>query len=91
MQFAGRWESVTMPGRYASGQLAARGAVAQYLVRARLENLTNGRNTTIDAWLAENDVLPEDDGPWGRGTRRRMIKQTSSRRIPMTASAPPFR
>ena len=30
MQLAGRWESVTMPGRYASGQLAARGAVAKY-------------------------------------------------------------
>ena len=30
MQIAGRWESVTMPGRYASGQLAARGAVAKF-------------------------------------------------------------
>ena len=30
MQVAGRWESVTMPGRYASGQLAARGAVAKF-------------------------------------------------------------
>ena len=30
MQIAGRWESVTMPARYASGQLAARGAVAKF-------------------------------------------------------------
>ena len=30
MQIAGQWESVTMPGRYASGQLAARGAVAKF-------------------------------------------------------------
>ena len=30
MQVAGRWESVTIPGRYASGQLAARGAVAKF-------------------------------------------------------------
>ena len=30
MQIAGRWESVTMPGRYASGQFAARGAVAKF-------------------------------------------------------------
>ena len=30
MQIAGRWESVTMPGRYASGQLAACGAVAKF-------------------------------------------------------------
>lgn len=43
------------------------------MVRAQLVNLTNGRNRTIDAWLGENDVLPEDDGPWGRGKRGRMI------------------
>ena len=30
MQIAGRWDSVTMPGRYASGQFAARGAVAKF-------------------------------------------------------------
>ena len=30
MQIARRWESVTMPGRYASGQFAARGAVAKF-------------------------------------------------------------
>lgn len=29
MQFAGRWESVTMPGRHATGELAAREAVAE--------------------------------------------------------------
>ena len=29
MQTAGRWQSPSMPGRYARGQLAARGAVAK--------------------------------------------------------------
>ena len=30
MQVAGRWQSPTMPGRYARGELAARGAVARF-------------------------------------------------------------
>ena len=29
MQTAGRWQSPSMPGRYARGQLAVRGAVAK--------------------------------------------------------------
>ena len=30
MQTAGRWKSLSMPGRYARGQIAARGAVAKF-------------------------------------------------------------
>ena len=33
MQLTGRWVSVTMPGSYASGQLAARGAAAKLRYR----------------------------------------------------------